>query len=280
MPVISTSAPRRSTAASARNAVVRAARPRTILLDFGGTLDADGVPSVAQFHAAYRAAGGARDADAFADPFRASDRDVAAVAHVASLGYRATVDAQVASLAARLQDEPGVDWPRVATRVVEAAQATAARNRPVLRVLRERARLGVVSNFTGNVDRCLGELGLLDLFGAVVDSAVVGHAKPAPEIFRLALAALDVPADDALMVGDNPYADVRAGAGVGMRTCWIAPPERAAPDGCAPTYRIARLPELLHTLGLDLPPGGADGSESVAPAQAGATRATVRSRSV
>jgi putative hydrolase of the HAD superfamily len=227
-----------------------AAFPAAILFDFGGTLDADGVPSAGQFHRAYRAAGGRRDLEAFAEPFRRSDEDVAAIAHVATLGYQATVDAQVAHLARRLADEPAVDWARVAGDVVAAARATAARNRGVLELLGARARLGVVSNFTGNVDRCLGELGLLDLFGAVADSAVVGHAKPEPAIFRAALAPLGVAPADALMVGDNPWADVRAAAALGMRTCWVAPSGRAVPAGVAPTVRVARLPELCAALGV------------------------------
>jgi len=227
--------------------------PRAILFDFGGTLDADGTPAVTQFHAAYQAAGGTRNAEAFGAVFRESDRQLAAVADVATLAYTATVDAQVARLATLLPDASVVDWRPVAARVTAAAHAVAARNRPLLHALRARARLGVVSNFTGNVDRCLGELGLLDVFDTVADSAVVGHAKPDPEVFRIALRALDASPADALMVGDNPFADVRAAAMLGMRTCWLAPTERRVPDGCAPTYRIARLPELLPALGITAP---------------------------
>ena len=223
--------------------------PRAILFDFGGTLDADGLPSVGQVYAAYQAQGGKRDADAFADVFRESDHQLAALAHIGGLAYAATVDAQVALLAALLPEDAGVDWRAVAARVIAAARSTAARNRPVLQALRARARLGVVSNFTGNVDRCLDELGVLDLFDTVVDSAVIGHAKPDPEVFRIALRALDVPPADALMVGDNPFADVRAAAALGMGTCWLAPADRSVPDGCTPTYRIARLPELITVLG-------------------------------
>lgn len=224
--------------------------PRAILFDFGGTLDADGLPSVGQFSAAYRAEGGERDAEAFAGAFRGSDHELAALAHIAGLAYTATVDAQVALLAARLPEDAGVDWRAVSARVIAAARSTAARNRPVLQALRARARLGVVSNFTGNVDRCLDELGLLDLFDTVTDSAVVGHVKPDPEVFRIALRALDVPPANALMVGDNPFADVRAAAALGMATCWLAPLDRPVPDECTPTYRITHLPELITALGV------------------------------
>ncbi len=240
-----------ATSAAVPGAAPRPSFPRAILFDFGGTLDADGLPAVAQFHRAYRVEGGALDADAFADPFRRSDHALAARPDIASLTYRATVAAQCAHLAGLLPAEPRLEWPVVAQRVVAAATATAARNRPVLAALRAQARLGVVSNFTGNVHHCLAELGLLDLVDTVADSAVVGHAKPDPAIFHVALDALGVTPADALMVGDNPFADVRAAAAIGARTCWITPPERALPPDCAPTYRIERLPDLLAALGAD-----------------------------
>src|SRR6266516_67987 len=44
--------------------------------------------------------------------------------------------------------------------------------------------------------------------GAILDSTVVGVAKPDPRIFQLALEALDVPAELAIHVGDTPGADV------------------------------------------------------------------------
>src|SRR2546425_7061453 len=47
------------------------------------------------------------------------------------------------------------------------ARAVVERNRPVLERVGRRYRLGVVSNFTGNLAPCLDELGLTRLFTAV-----------------------------------------------------------------------------------------------------------------
>src|SRR2546427_1211252 len=46
-----------------------------------------------------------------------------------------------------------------------------------------RSRLGVVSNFTGNLRPCLEELGLARFFAVLSDSAVLGWSKPDPRIF-------------------------------------------------------------------------------------------------
>lgn len=227
--------------------------PDAVCFDFGGTLEADGVPCGTRCFRAYRASGGGRVAlDAFQAIYRESDRALAALPGVARLGFRATLEAQARILRALLPDGDAVDADAVARALYADARAVARRNRRVLDALRRAgARLGVVSNFTGNLARCLDELGLLEPLDVVVDSGAVGPSKPDAAIYGLALARLDAAPERTWMVGDNPVADVRAAGALGLSTCWIAPPERAPVPGCTPTARIARLPELLALFGLD-----------------------------
>src|SRR5207253_10598705 len=89
-----------------------------------------------------------------------------------------------------LPDRARVNPAAVARRLHGEALAVVQRNRPVLERLARRYRLGVVSNFTGNLEPCLEELGLARLFAAVSDSAVVGWSKPDPRIFLGTLARL------------------------------------------------------------------------------------------
>jgi HAD superfamily hydrolase (TIGR01509 family) len=116
--------------------------------------------------------------------------------------------------------------------------------RPMLERLAERHPLGVVSNFTGNLEPCLVELGLRPFFNALADSALLGVAKPDPAIFAAALAELGVEPAGAWMVGDNPDTDIRPATALGMRTIWLAPEGRHAPPGLKPTQRVARLTEI------------------------------------
>jgi len=71
-----------------------------------------------------------------------------------------------------------------------------------------------------------------------------------PRIFAHTLAALQVSPQRAWMVGDNFEADIRGAAGLGIRTCWLAPSERTAPPGAelVPTARISRLPDVEAVL--------------------------------
>jgi len=68
--------------------------------------------------------------------------------------------------------------------------------------------LGVVSNWDCALPGHLARLGVADRFGAICASAAVGHRKPDPGIFAVALAALDVLPVDALHVGDQRDEDV------------------------------------------------------------------------
>jgi len=80
---------------------------------------------------------------------------------------------------------------------------------------------------------------------AGVRPEVIG--KPAPHLFRVALARLGVPPEEAAMVGDSFNSDVRGAQGVGLRTIWIAPPG-ATSEGIRPDITIHHFDELTGRL--------------------------------
>ena len=218
-----------------------------MLFDFGGTLDADGVHWSPRFHAAYRGVGGGLDFAAFDSFFKASDEALTRLPGIRTLGFRAAIDAQARLVVGLLPDR--VDASALAQRLHAEALEIVARNRPILERLARRYRLGVVSNFTGNLRPCLEELGLARFFAVLSDSAVLGWSKPDPRIFAHTLATLQALPQRAWMVGDNFEADIRGAASLGLRTCWLAPSDRSPPAGeLVPTARISRLPDVQRVL--------------------------------
>lgn len=131
------------------------------------------------------------------------------------------------------------------TRPVEGA-------REVLSRLRERYRIGLVSNypFPPIVLESLERYALRPLLETVVISGAVGWVKPHARLFREALEALEVEPGAALMVGDDLANDVRGAKAAGLRTAWLAPAVEAADP--AVDIHLRRLPELLEHL--PLPP--------------------------
>ena len=223
----------------------------TVLFDFGGTLDSDGVPWKERFYALYRAEGLSLSAEAFAPAFYAADEALVG-ALAPTTGLKVTVDLLAAKLEAELarrgggQEENDVGrGERVASRFLSEMSAAFARNRPVLEALGERYRLGVVSNFYGNLEAVCESSGLGPFFGVMTDSQCVGAEKPEPAIFRAALAALHAAPETTVMVGDSLRRDYEGARRSGMGFIWIAPEDvQAAERGAADRPVLAAVSEL------------------------------------
>ena len=95
--------------------------------------------------------------------------------------------------------------------------------------------VGVISNSNGSAQRALDEAGLAPHLEFVIDSSVVGVAKPDPRIFELGLRAARTKPEETVYIGDSYLVDVvgarRAGLGAvlfdparlwGERDCAIA----------------------------------------------------------
>jgi putative hydrolase of the HAD superfamily len=90
--------------------------------------------------------------------------------------------------------------------------------------------LAIVSNSDGTVERLLAESKVCQVgeghgvqVAAVIDSHVVGYAKPDARIFKIALARLGVDADRAVHVGDTAFADVDGARAAGVRPIHLDP---------------------------------------------------------
>lgn len=117
-------------------------------------------------------------------------------------------------------------------------------------------RLFLVSNGTASAQhRRLTSAGLYPYFEKVFISQEVGYNKPAKEFFDLCFA--QIPGFDpqkALIVGDSLSSDIQGGINAGIRTCWVNPAHKKAPETRKPNYEIesiVQLEELLMQLTVD-----------------------------
>lgn len=120
-----------------------------------------------------------------------------------------------------------------------------------LRALHERGvQIGVVSNAAGQIEQTLIDEAICQVgqgssvpVRCVVDSHVVGVAKPDPAIFTHALPLLGLdPSEDIAYVGDTIFNDVRASAAAGL-TPLLHDPYGFHAGG--PHRTIRRLADLL-----------------------------------
>jgi putative hydrolase of the HAD superfamily len=193
--------------------------PQAVLLDAGGVLL---LPNPFVVAAVLRAAGGSLDPELVP---RAHYAGIAAMdarktndwSHYNRVLVRfggvpqSSIDDAMAGLARFFSSPVTGTWNVVPEGVIEQLRDLAATG----------VAIGVVSNADGMVEAALRRCGIpLDV---VIDSTVVGYAKPQPEIFALALAQLHVAAGDAVHVGDMASADVDGALNAGVRPLHLDP---------------------------------------------------------
>jgi HAD superfamily hydrolase (TIGR01509 family) len=230
----------------------------TLLFDFGGTLDADGVAWKERFYACYRAEGLEMTPEAFAPVFYAADDRLMGIlpldADLSDTAHRLAANLEEAltrRLAGKRSDARRRG--RVAVHFLRDASAALTRNRTLLEALAQRYRLGVVANFYGNLEAVCRNADLASLFSVIVDSTRVGAEKPGEAIFRAALEPLRAAPDKTLLIGDSLRRDREGARRMHMGFIWIAPREAQAAErraaGVQPDHptieRLGALAEML-----------------------------------
>ena len=132
---------------------------------------------------------------------------------------------------------------RVAKRFVEDAMEHLRGTTLILHDLSRRYRLGIVSNFYGNLASICAETGLTSCVAAIVDSACVGCTKPDPRIFLSAMDELKSIPKRTVFVGDSLHRDMAGARDVGMTHIWLAPQTGERRTACCPQDPV------IHTLG-------------------------------
>lgn len=217
-----------------------------LLFDFGGTLDAEGVPWKDRF---YRLAGleGLDVSPAQFDPAFYGATDSLEGTIPRSAGLRDTVERVADGLAVRLERENAL-LRRIGDRFLNDSMRQLAQSAALLSRLRERYRIGIVSNFYGNIQAVCDEAGLSPSVTVAVDSTVVGCKKPDPRIFQAALDPLGASPAEAVFVGDSLRRDMAGARAMGMRHVWLRPESAAGCGGpcCPDDLAIARLADLTR----------------------------------
>ncbi len=209
--------------------------PGALLFDFGGTLDVPGSHWLDRFLAHYLAAGMRLTREqldpAFAYATTMGYREGAAM-HDRGLGelIRFLIDLQIEYLSSHGSEDVRSQlsglattgrarlMERISTDFIDQSTCGLAESREVLSILASRFRLGVISNFYGNLDRILTDAGMRNLFATVIDSARLGVFKPERRIFEAALEALAIQPEQAAMIGDSLDKDCLPARSLGMKT--------------------------------------------------------------
>lgn len=222
--------------------------PRAVLFDFGGTLDADGIPWKDRFYPLYVAEHMDMGRDRYDQAFYAAD-DALAARRLKDPSFREILLLQVTGVLEGLSVRDPQLAARLRDRFLTDALHKIRTNARLLERLSRRFRLGIVSNFYGNLERVCLDTGLAPFMSVVVDSACVGFTKPDPRIFEAALARLHTDPEEAVFVGDSLHRDMEGAKRLGMRHIWLVPDASASPVPCCPgDLMIRSLTDLQEVL--------------------------------
>lgn len=225
-----------------------------VLFDYGGTLDADGRTWLERFRPLYAAEGVDSASKSFERAFYDSEDGLPERFQIKGLTLEKTLVLLTRCVLEAAAPDRMASAEAIAERFLRDSRRTFRRNRPMLERLARRYRLGVVSNFYGNLRGVLEAEGLLELFGAVADSGVIGALKPDPALFRHALDALGCRPSAAIMVGDSLERDMRGAEALGMSHAFLAPTTKS--PCCAAALRLDALTDLEAALETRLPTWG------------------------
>jgi FMN phosphatase YigB (HAD superfamily) len=235
-----------------------------LLFDFGGTLDGP-VHWLDRFLASYRAAGIEISRDELDSAFEYATRTAyGATRVVARFGLTDLVrflaghqfeylrKSGPQPLRLRLDDAGASGRHRFVEKVtnsfVRETSAGLTHSREVLGPLRSRFKMGVVSNFYGNLDRVLAEAKLDRVFAVAVDSARVGVFKPEVGIYEAALKKIQCGPESTAMIGDSLGKDCAPAHKLGMRTVWLQTGLQNGADAGAADITIRSIDEIAHIL--------------------------------
>lgn len=116
---------------------------------------------------------------------------------------------------------------------------------PFLENIHRKYKLGIVSNFYGNINNVLKEFNINEYFDLVIDSAVVGIRKPDPEIFLLGVNRFGIHPSMVLVIGDSYDRDIEPASKAGCMTAWLKGRSwTVQPDGEQADITINNLQEL------------------------------------
>jgi putative hydrolase of the HAD superfamily len=226
----------------------------SILLDMGGTLDSDGVHWLDRFYDIYSRQGMSHLPKALIkEAFYWADEQADLEPAMKTAGLRDMVERHVRWQFQKL----GIENTGLEAQVSEAfwrpCERVMRRNRHILERLHFAGlKLGLISNFYGNIEVLCREFGYTPFLTTVLDSAVCGLKKPDPRVFQLALDGLGTTAAETAFVGDSFERDIVPAKAIGMTTFWLVGdhPRNAPAEGQvdAVLKSLEDLPERIAEL--------------------------------
>lgn len=228
-----------------------------IIFDFGGTLDTGGDHWSNVIKDGWEKAGVAFNDALFREAYVYGEKELERVEHILPshnlldvLNIKIQIELQYL---AQTGNFPPAMIEQKSKEISDYCYGVALDNitksKVVLSNLSKKYPLVLVSNFYGNIENVLKDLGIFEYFKKVIESAKVKIRKPDSKIFELGIKALDLKAEEVLVVGDSMKNDIEPARALGCQTLLL---EGRGWDNATPLKEdiksIKELDEILKFL--------------------------------
>ena len=221
-----------------------------ILFDFGGCLDSDGLHSRTLYMNQFYQNNLIKpeiEYDTFNNAYTWSDEILIKNSLAINSNLYEMNECMCVNIANFLAINDLVAIKKVASSITKFQETHLKRNQKTIKELSTKFKLGIVSNFCGNLLQILHEYSLDSYFTFILDSYHVGANKPDPKIFQLAIQLCQVTPEEIYFVGDNPVRDIAPARALGMKTILISPFTRPT-DSNYVLSSVAEILELSHNI--------------------------------
>ena len=229
-----------------------------VIFDYGGTIDTNGIHWGEVIAAQYKEAGIEIGRKLYRNAYVHGERTLAKHPIIAPEDtFHTLLRKKIAIQFEYLRTETGSQLftaelaQTVADGCYNKVKETLSRSRAIVEELSRQYPMVLVTNFYGNMPVVLKAFGLDTFFKTIIESSVVGIRKPDPALFALGVEALQLPAEEIVVIGDSYRKDIYPASTLGCRTVWlknICWEEEPIIEGHAPTAIIGDITQLPGTI--------------------------------
>lgn len=197
-----------------------------VIFDYGGTIDTGGIHWGEKFWDAYKYFKIPVTREDFSNAYIFSEKNVQNIIKPVS-GLRETYRAQLFYQLKYFERNNILSsaYNAIIDELVEYCHRSVLRNtkenKVILSRLERNYRLGIVSNYYGNLHSVLNEIRIKKFFSTIVDSKTAGVRKPDSKIFSLAIESINSSPDRSIVVGDSYTNDISPSKQIGCSTIWL-----------------------------------------------------------
>ena len=225
-----------------------------VIFDYGGTIDTNGIHWGEVIAEQYSVAGIDIERELYRKAYVHGERSLAKHPIIAPEDtFHTLLKKKIAIQFEYLREETHSNQftaetaENIANGCYNKVKETLTTSRSIIESLSKQFPMVLVTNFYGNMPVVLKEFELSTYFNRIIESSVVGIRKPDPELFAMGVRALQLPAEEVIVIGDSYRKDIYPSTTLGCKTVWlknICWEEEPIEEGHAPTAIINDIKQL------------------------------------